>query len=275
MDCWWQEPRTGFTQFVYVFLKVKSMDNNPVYTAIIVDDEAPARSIIRQYLGRHANVEVIGECANGFDAIKMVRDLNPNLMFLDIQMPKVSGLELLEVLEDAPQVIFTTAYDEYALKAFELNAVDYLLKPFSLERFDAALNKALERLAGGLPAQRPPVEEIRNENPEKLNRIVVKKGSSISVIPVSDILFLEAQEEYVMIYSVQGRFMKHQTMHYYESHLPENEFVRIHRSYIANITKISKLEPYDKDSYIAVMPPDHRLRISRTGYRKLREKLGF
>jgi two-component system LytT family response regulator len=275
MDCWWQEPRTGFIQFVYVFLKVKSMDNNPVYTAIIVDDEAPARSIIRQYLGRHANVEVIGECANGFDAIKMVRDLNPNLMFLDIQMPKVSGLELLEVLEDAPQVIFTTAYDEYALKAFELNAVDYLLKPFSLERFDAALNKALERLAGGLPAQRPPVEEIRNENPEKLNRIVVKKGSSISVIPVSDILFLEAQEEYVMIYSVQGRFMKHQTMHYYESHLPENEFVRIHRSYIANITKISKLEPYDKDSYIAVMPPDHRLRISRTGYRKLREKLGF
>jgi two-component system LytT family response regulator len=275
MDCWWQEPRTGFIQFVYVFLKVKSMDNNPVYTAIIVDDEAPARSIIRQYLGRHANVEVIGECANGFDAIKMVRDLNPNLMFLDIQMPKVSGLELLEVLEDAPQVIFTTAYDEYALKAFELNAVDYLLKPFSLERFDAALNKALERLAGGLPAQRPPVEEIRNENPEKLNRIVVKKGSSISVIPVSDILFLEAQEEYVMIYSGQGRFMKHQTMHYYESHLPENEFVRIHRSYIANITKISKLEPYDKDSYIAVMPPDHRLRISRTGYRKLREKLGF
>jgi two-component system LytT family response regulator len=251
------------------------MDNNPVYTAIIVDDEAPARSIIRQYLGRHANVEVIGECANGFDAIKMVRDLNPNLMFLDIQMPKVSGLELLEVLEDAPQVIFTTAYDEYALKAFELNAVDYLLKPFSLERFDAALNKALERLAGGLPAQRPPVEEIRNENPEKLNRIVVKKGSSISVIPVSDILFLEAQVEYVMIYSVHGRFMKHQTMHYYESHLPENEFVRIHRSYIANITKISKLEPYDKDSYIAVMPPDHRLRISRTGYRKLREKLGF
>ncbi len=251
------------------------MDNNPIYKAIIVDDEAPARSIIRQYLRRHANIEIVGECANGFDAMKMVRDLSPDIMFLDIQMPKVSGLELLEVLEDAPQVIFTTAYDEYALKAFELNAVDYLLKPFSVERFDTALTKVLEKLAGGIPAQRPLVEEIRNENPEKLNRIVVKKGSSITVIPVSDILFLEAQEEYVMIHSGQGRFMKHQTMHYYESHLPDTEFVRIHRSFIANITRISKLEPYDKDSYIAVIPPDHRLRISRTGYRKLKDKLGF
>ena len=251
------------------------MDKAKTFKVIVVDDEAPARSIVIEYLKRHPKLEVVGECANGFEALAMIKDLNPQLMFLDIQMPKINGLELLEVLEDAPEVIFTTAFDEFAIKAFELNAVDYLLKPFAVERFDTAVTKALERLEGSLPKQALPLEKISDGMPGSLMRIVVKKGSSMTVIHVSDILFLEAQEEYVMIHSPQGRFMKHQTMHYYESHLPEDQFVRIHRSYIANVSRISKIEPYDKDSYIAVILPDHRLRISRSGYRKLREKLGF
>jgi two-component system, LytTR family, response regulator len=251
------------------------MADSMTYKALIVDDEAPARSIVHEYLKDYPHIEVVGECANGFEAMKTIKELEPHLIFLDIQMPKVNGLELLEVLEDAPEVIFTTAYDDYAIKAFELNAVDYLLKPFSKERFDVAVNKVLEKLAAGTPGKGVPVEKIRESSSELLSRIVVKKGSSMTVIPLSEILFLEAQEDYVMIHSTQGRFMKNQTMSYYESHLPEKEFIRIHRSYIANAAKITKLEPYDKDAYLAVIPPDHKLRISRAGYKKLREQLGF
>jgi two-component system, LytTR family, response regulator len=245
------------------------------HSALIVDDEQPARILIREYLGDYPQIEVVGECANGFEAMKMIKELNPHFIFLDIQMPKVTGLELLEVMEDAPPVIFTTAYDEFAIKAFELNAVDYLLKPFSNERFAAAVNKVLDKLQSDVHEKGVSPSRIRENLPEKLSRIVVKKGSSMAVIPLNEILFLEAQEDYVMIHSVQGRFMKNQTMGYFESHLPENEFIRIHRSYIANASKISKLEPYDKDTYLAVISPEHKLRISRSGYKKLRERMGF
>ena len=251
------------------------MANSTTCKALIIDDEVPARSLVLQYLKEYSQIEVVGECANGFEAMKMIRELTPHLIFLDIQMPKVNGLELLEVLEEAPEVIFTTAYDDYAIKAFELNAVDYLLKPFSKERFDVAVNKVLEKLAAGLPDKGVEIRKIRESSTELLSRIVVKKGSSMSVIPLSEILFLEAQEDYVMIHSTQGRFMKNQTMSYYESHLPSKEFIRIHRSYIANAAKITKLEPYDKDAYLAVIPPNHKLRISRSGYKNLREQLGF
>jgi two-component system LytT family response regulator len=250
-------------------------DNTVVYKALIIDDEAPARSIILQYLKNYDRIEVVGECSNGFEALKMIKALKPDLIFLDIQMPKVNGLELLEVLTERPQVIFTTAFDEYAIKAFELNAVDYLLKPFARERFDVAVSKATEKLSSGTGKNSIPVEKIRDSSPDQLLRIVVKKGSSMTVIPLHDILFIEAQEDYVMIHATQGRFMKNQTMSYYESHLPEHEFIRIHRSYIANAAKIARLEPYDKDTYLAVMSPEHKLRISRAGYKKLRQRMGF
>lgn len=251
------------------------MSDSSKIRVLIVDDEMPARTIIRSYLDHFPDIEILGECANGFEAMKTIRELNPDFIFLDIQMPKVNGLELLEVLENAPYVIFTTAYDEYALKAFELNAVDYLLKPFSRERFIQAVDKVLDKIRKGEPNDNLIHQKIRAENAELLNRIVVKKGSSMSVIPVQEVLFLEAQEDYVMVHTTQGRFMKNQTMHYFESHLPDDYFVRIHRSYLANVEMITRLEPYDKDSYLAIIPPDHKLRISRAGYKKLKERLGF
>jgi two-component system LytT family response regulator len=251
------------------------MENQPIFKAIIVDDEQPARAIIAHYLIAFPNIELAGECANGFEALKMIKELKPDVLFLDVQMPKINGLELLEVIDNAPAVIFTTAYDQYALKAFELNAVDYLLKPFSKDRFYAAVNKVIEKIKAGQTSPIISVEALFSDPSEKLTRIVVKNGSNITVIPISDIYFIEAQEDYVMIHSSKGRLMKNQTMNYLEQHLPQNQFIRIHRSYIVNIEKIEKLEPYDKDTYTAIIPPAHKLRISRTGYKKLKDTLRF
>lgn len=243
--------------------------------ALIVDDEQPARNIIIHYLSSFSGIQVAGECSNGFEAIKLIRELKPDILFLDVQMPKITGLELLEVIDDAPSVIFTTAYDQYALKAFELNAVDYLLKPFSQERFNLAVNKVIDRLKAGQPTRKVTSDIVNADLQEQLSRIVVKNGTSMTVIPVSEILFVEAQEDYVLIYSEKGRFMKNQTMNFLEQHLPDSLFIRIHRSYIVNIEKIQRLEPYDKDTFTAIIPPSHKLRISRTGYKKLKDTLRF
>lgn len=251
------------------------MEQHSGIKILIVDDEQPARTIIRHYLKAFDNVEITGECANGFEALKAIREQQPDVIFLDVQMPKINGLELLEVLEEAPAVIFTTAFDQYALKAFELNAVDYLMKPFSKERFEAAILKVMDRLKSGTPAPVLSPETIQSGFQEPLTRLVVKNGNSISVIPVSEIFFIEAQEDYVMIYTEKGRLMKNLTMNYLETHLPKDLFIRTHRSFIVNIEKIEKLQPYDKDTYLAIIPPNHKLRISRTGYKKLKETLRF
>lgn len=243
--------------------------------ALIIDDEQPARNIIIHYLSSLSGIQVAGECSNGFEAIKLIRELKPDILFLDVQMPKITGLELLEVIDDAPAVIFTTAYDQYALKAFELNAVDYLLKPFSQERFALAVNKVIDRIKTGQPSRKVNSDIANADLQEQLSRIVVKNGTSMTVIPVSEVLFIEAQEDYVMIYSEKGRFMKSQTMNFLEQHLPGSLFIRIHRSYIVNIEKIQRLEPYDKDTFTAIILPSHKLRISRTGYKKLKDTLRF
>ena len=244
------------------------------YSAIIVDDEEPAREIIKAYLKKFSQVEVVGESSNGFEALKQIQDLKPDILFLDVQMPKITGLELLEVLDDCPAVVFTTAYDQYALKAFELSAVDYLLKPFSVERFQQAITKLLDKLSNN---QSTDVKQLIENKPdhESLNRIVVRSGSKIVVIPINDVLYFEAQEDYVMIHTSKGRYMKSQTMRYYESILPSDQFVRIHRSYIANVDHIERLEPYDKENYVAVILPDTKLKVSRSGYKKLKESLKF
>jgi len=247
----------------------------PSLKALIVDDEQPARNIIIHYLSSFSGIQVAGECSNGFEAIKLIRELKPDILFLDVQMPKITGLELLDVIDDTPAVIFTTAYDQYALKAFDLNAVDYLLKPFSQERFALAVNKVIDRIKAGQPTRKVTSEIANADLLEQLSRIVVKNGTSMTVIPVSEILFVEAREDYVMIYSEKGRFMKPQTMNFLEQHLPDSLFIRIHRSYIVNIEKIQRLEPYDKDTFTAIIPPSHKLRISRTGYKKLKDTLRF
>lgn len=245
------------------------------FQTIIIDDEPLARQIITASLKSWEQIEIVGECANGFEALKQIQQQKPHLIFLDIQMPKISGLELLEVLDNPPLVVFTTAFDQYALKAFELNAIDYLLKPFSQHRFNTAMEKVLTKLEQGQTVTPSQVETIREHTTPFLDRIVVKKGTNMQVISLEDILFLEAQNDYVMIYTATNRYLKQKTMKYYEEHLPPHLFLRIHRSFIVNITSIQKLQPYDKDSFVAIVPPDHKLKISRSGYKKLKEKLNF
>jgi len=242
---------------------------------IIIDDEALARQITKNYLSKRYDIEIIAECSNGFDAIKKIIELKPDLIFLDIQMPKLTGFEMLELIENPPVIIFTTAYDHFAIKAFEVNAIDYLLKPFSEERFEAALQKAIGQL-GDRFRQNSAIENIIKTNDEKiefLERVVIKDGSKITVIPVGEIKWIEAQDDYVLINTERGRYLKQKTMKYFDSHLNENEFVRVHRSFIINIGFIQHLEQTETESYRLVMKNGKQIPVSKTGLQRLKSTL--
>lgn len=243
---------------------------------IIIEDEAPARDILRFYLKDFDEIEVIAECQDGFEGLKSISELKPDLVFLDIQMPKLSGFEMLEVLEEKPFIIFTTAYDQYAIKAFELNAIDYLLKPYPKERLGEALKKAAAKISEE-KIEFPSYERLTktHELQGSISRIVTRKGNAINIIPVNQIKYIEAQDDYVMIYYTGGKALKQQTMKYYEDNLPESDFVRIHRSYIVRIEEIWKIEPYGKDNHIAILHSGEKLLVSRAGYKELRESLNF
>jgi two-component system LytT family response regulator len=245
--------------------------------ALIIDDESPARDIIIHYLKNHENVELAGECSDGFAGLKLIKEMKPDLVFLDIQMPKLNGFEMLEVLEEKPEIIFTTAYDQFAIQAFEKNAVDYLLKPFYQTRFDEAIKKAIERIRSGnnTPDIMKRLLSIKTENSAPINRIVVKKGNSINIIPVESVKYITAEDDYVMIYHSAGKALKQQTMKYYEENLPEKSFARIHRSFIVKIEEINRLEPYGKDNYVAVLHNGDKLPVSRAGYKLLKNELSF
>ena len=244
---------------------------------LIIEDETPARELIKYMLKDHPGIEVIGECADGFCGAREIKEKHPDLIFLDIQMPKLTGFELLEVLDEKPEVIFTTAFDQYAIRAFEMNAVDYLLKPYSKERFDGALAKAVSRI--GKETQEPDrVEKLVTAVTEAegyLTRIVFRKGAGIKIIPLNMISYLASEDDYVMIYYNEGKALKPKTMKYYEDHLPPSLFMRVHRSYMVNIEQITRLEPYSKDNYVAVLKSGEKIPVSRTGYKMLREKLNF
>ena len=247
---------------------------------IIVEDEKPARDLIRAYLEEFPGVELIGEYDNGFDGLKAVNENMPDAIFLDVQMPKLTGFEMLEVLEHHPEVIFTTAYDQYAIKAFEQNAVDYLLKPFSRDRFREAISKLESKikLRKESGENDTGIEKIRlhfSESDEKLHRVVIKKSGKIHVISTRDINYLEAQDDYVMIYTNEERYLKQQTMKYFESHLDPQQFVRVHRSYIANITCIERIEPYEKSNFILILKDGNKVPVSRSGMQVLKENLDF
>jgi two-component system LytT family response regulator len=241
--------------------------------AIIIDDEHLAREIIKKYLAENNEVEIIGECSNGFDAVKEISEKKPDLIFLDIQMPKLNGFEMLELLEDPPAVIFTTAFDNYAIKAFEVNAIDYLLKPFSEERFNEALSKVIERLQQKNPGNENVDKLIEDQQPEVLERVVVKDGPKITILPVETLKWLEAQDDYVKLHSEGGKFMKKKTMRFFEDHLDPNMFIRIHRSSIININHIKQMELYEKDSYRVILKDETKLPVSKTGLKKLKEIL--
>ncbi len=244
---------------------------------IIIDDEAPAREIIKHYLQEVDSVEVIAECSDGFSALKAISSMKPDLVFLDIQMPRLTGIELVEVLTEKPEIIFTTAYDQFALRAFELNAVDYLLKPFPKRRFLEAVKKAINKIRAET-GNKVPANQLLIKKPERsspLNRIVVRKGNAINLIPVDEIRYVEAQDDYVMIHHAAGKALKQQTMQACEDNLSKSEFVRIHRSYIVKIGEIKRIEPYGKDNYVAILQSGDKLPVSRSGYKHLKEELNF
>lgn len=246
-------------------------------TVLIIDDEAPARDILRHYLKSETGFTVAGECPDGFTGLKAIRELKPDIVLLDIQMPRLTGFEMLEVMDESPVIIFTTAYDQYALKAFEMNAIDYLLKPFTAERLSSALQKAKSRIVAGRADTAAPAGLIskRPSDAPSLSRIVVKKGTAINIIPVEEIRYIEAQDDYVMIYHKTGKALKQQRMKFFEESLPPGKFARIHRSHIVSIAEIGKLEPYGKENYVAVLKGGERLPVSRAGYRYLKEELSF
>jgi two-component system LytT family response regulator len=239
--------------------------------AVIVDDEELARGFLRGLLAAHSDIEIAAECANGFEAVKAAAEAAPDLLFLDVQMPKLDGFEVLELIDPGPAVIFVTAYDEYAMRAFDAHAVDYLLKPFSAERFERALERARSRLGERkLPAEvaagRP-----RGERPE---RIVVKDGTRVHIIPLDKLDYVEAQDDYVALHSAGKTYLKQQPIGALEAALDPARFVRIHRSAILNLERLARIEPYGKESRIAILQDGARLPVSRSGYSRLLDAMG-
>jgi len=240
--------------------------------AVIVDDEELARRVLAEFLADHPEVEIVAQCANGYEAVRVVMESNPDLLFLDVQMPKLDGFEVLELLDRDLPVIFVTAYDEHALRAFEVHAVDYLLKPVSAERLGRALEKAQERLGKTTPLPLASLAaEARPEAARYLDRILVRDGSKIHVIPVDRLDYAEARDDYVALFSSAKEYLKHQTLADLESRLDPARFVRIHRSYLVNVDRVAKIEPMAKDSRVAVLTDGKRLPVSRSGYAKIRE----
>lgn len=242
--------------------------------AIIIDDEPLARMLVKEYLMQHPNIELLAEAEDGFDGVKKINELKPDVIFLDIQMPKLNGFELLELLQHYPKVIFTTAFDEYALKAFENNAIDYLLKPFSEERF----NQALSKLQNNTVSAEEKINHLSSFTPkyeEESSRIVIKNGSEIQIIPTKEIDFIEAYDDYVKIYIGEKYQLKKKTLSYYEKVLEDKQFIRIHRSFLLNIAKLTRIESFEKNSYIAILSSGMRVPISRTAYPILKERLGI
>ena len=241
---------------------------------LIIDDEPLARTVIRTFLSGHQDVEVVGECANGFEGLKSIQELNPDIVFLDVQMPKLSGFELLELLDESPVIVFSTAFDEYAIRAFEMSAADYLLKPFNRKRFDEALERALEKLNHKGTSEKEILDSVRSK-PKPIDRIAIRNGSKITIIPAARIDYIEAQDDYVAIFSEGKKYLKQLTMKYLEESLPAEDFIRVHRSYLVSITHIDRIEAYSKDSYLAMLKSGEKIPVSRSGYQLLREKLGF
>lgn len=242
---------------------------------LIVDDEKLARDIIKKYLENNSDIELIGECTNGFEGIKTINELKPDIIFLDIQMPKLTGFEMIELLDHQPEIIFSTAYDQYAIKAFEVNATDYLLKPFSLDRFNEALTKAIEKVKQNSIDTKSYTELLNSvtKGAGSLERVVVKNNQKITIIPIDKVNFLEAQDDYVMIHSELGKHLKKQTMKYYEDNLDGEIFFRVHRSYIVNINAVKQMELFEKESYKITMNDGSKIPVSRSGYAKIKELL--
>lgn len=240
---------------------------------ILIDDEPLARDIIKYYLADHPEIEIVAECKDGFDGLKAIAQFEPDLIFLDVQMPKISGFEMLELVERRPNVIFTTAFDEFAIKAFDVNAIDYLLKPIEKERFDQAVKKLISKSQTG----NTDTSELLNTpgNPVQSSRVVVKVDRSIKIIPTSEIHYFEADDDQVKISTADGAYFKNKTMSFFEQTLDAAQFIRVHRSYIINLNQVSKIELKEKENYVVLLKSGLWLPVSKSGYMKLKASLGI
>jgi two-component system LytT family response regulator len=238
----------------------------------IVDDEEPARTLLREYLAAYPEIDVVAECTNGFEAVRAATELDPDLLLLDVQMPGLSGFEVLELLERQLAVVFVTAYDEHALRAFEVHAVDYLLKPFSAERLGQALARAWQRLGQRQPGLAGIVAAARPAG-VPLTRLLVREGPQVHVISVGALDVAEARDDYLCLRAGGREFRKQQTMSELEEQLDPEKFVRVHRSFIVNLDRVARIERYAKDSRLVVLKDGGKIPVSRAGYARLRGRL--
>ncbi len=243
---------------------------------IIIDDEPLARSIVIEYIQHFPDLVVCQVCSNGYEGVKAIQQYKPDLIILDIQMPKINGFEMLELIENPPAVIFATAFDEYAIKAFEAHAIDYLLKPFNQDRFEKAIKKWREQKNGsaGEKQTKQLLDDVSLTAPQN-QRIVIKDGSKIKIIPIQDVHYLEAADDFVKVFTKEGYFLKNKTMSHFEQVLDASQFVRSHRSYIINLQQITRIDPYEKDNHVAILRSGAKVPVSRTGYPKLKSILGL
>ena len=239
--------------------------------AIIIDDEPLARMMVKEYLQSYPDITVTEECSNGFEGMKAIQQHHPDLIFLDIQMPKINGFEMLELIDEPPLVIFTTAFEEYAIRAFDAHAADYLLKPFSKERFDKAIQKMRAQKVNAARL----VADTALESIAQFNRIVVKENGRIKIIPVAQVQYLEAADDYIKIHTAGAVSLKKKTMQFFEDNLPKDEFIRIHRSYIVNSQLITRIDPGEGDAYSVLLTTGVKLPVSKQGYLKLKSVLGI
>ena len=251
---------------------------------VIIEDEAPARDLVKAYIKTNEHIELVGECQDGFTGVKTIMETKPDLIFLDIQMPKLTGFEMIELLDEVPEIIFTTAYDQFAIKAFELSAVDYLMKPFSRDRFNEAVGKVLARLESRVEVvekERVVNKNIENftnlkkESIEQIERLFVKTGTKIDVVPVDTIVKIEAQDDYVEIHTENKKYLKNDTMNYLEKVLPTKTFTRVHRSHIINLNHINKIEKYGKESYVVILKDGSTVNVSKSRIKELKTQLGI
>ncbi len=240
--------------------------------AIVIDDEFLARNMVKECLLQHTEIEIVAECADGFEGIKAIQELKPDLIFLDIQMPRINGFEMLELIDEPPSVIFATAFDEFALKAFEANAIDYLLKPFSQMRFDQAIKKFLQNANIGSIEK---LLKTEGKSEFEASRVVVKHQGNIRIIPAIDILYIEAWDDYVKIHTAENVFVKKQTLTFYENALSNKDFLRVHRSFLVNISQVTSIDQGSGENRELRLRNGFHLPVSRSGYQKLKVALGI
>lgn len=265
---WGLRSRHALFSFYISLPAINNTMSKPLHI-LIVDDEELARRLTREYLSKHNDINIIGECENGLEAVQAITEQNPDLVFLDIQMPKLSGLEVLELTGRNSGVIFTTAYDQYALKAFDIHAVDYLLKPYSQQRFDEALEKARKMLGQATPE----LQNLLTQPVEKLERILIRERGQVHIIPVNKVDYIEAQDDYINIHSAGKAVLKTQSLSELETQLDSSKFVRIHRSYIIHLDALKGIERASKDSHVAVLLNGTQLPISRAGYERIKARI--